>query len=251
MKNLFALGLAVMLTAGSGLARAQCAGSAAAASSTDPVSKEEITRQVPALNDLHEVIYTLWHEAYPAKDYAKIKELLPRADELTAKLDAATLPGILRDSQTAWDAGKAKLKDALAALHGAAGANDEPAMLAQVEAYHGAFEGLVRIVRPVVPELDSFHQELYRLYHYHAPAYDLEAIRADAAAMQAKIPPLKGAKLPARLAEKQKEFDAAVATLAGAVDDLVTTAKKDEKERVLAAVETVHMAYVKTEKIFE
>ena len=248
MKRMIALALAAVLLAAQ--ARAQCA-DGAPASSSGPVTKEEVTRQVPALNDLHEVIYTLWHEAYPAKDCKTIKELLPKADELTAKLDAAALPGILRDSQAAWDDGKVKLKDSLGALHRAADANDEPAMLTQVEAYHGAFEGLVRIVRPVVPELDAFHQDLYRLYHYHAPGYDLEAIRADAAAMQAKIVPLKGATLPSRLAEKQKDFEAAVATLEGTVGELVDAAKKDSKEKILAAVETVHMAYVKTEKVFE
>jgi hypothetical protein len=232
-------------------AHAQCAEHGAVASSDGAASQEEITRSVPALEDLHEVVRVLWHDAYPAKDYKTIKELLPRADELTAKLDAAPLPGIMRESQAKWDAGKATLKETLAALHKAADANDEPAMLAQTEAYHAAFEGLVRIVRPVVPELEAFHQELYKLYHYHLPGYDLEAIRADAAAMQAKISPLQGAKLPGRLAGKQKDFDAAVATLSGTVDDLVETAKKDNKEKISAAVETVHTAYVKTVAVFE
>lgn len=252
MKKLLAVLLAATVAGlNAPRAHAQCADHAAAASADAPVSKEEVTRQVPALNDLHEVVYQLWHEAYPAKDCKKIRELLPQADELTAKLDAAPLPGILRDSQPRWDAGKVKLKESLAALHTAADANDESAMLAQTEAYHAAFEGLVRVVRPVVPELDSFHEELYKLYHYHAPGYDLEAIRADAAAMQAKIPPLKDAKLPERLAGKQAEFTSAVGTLSGAVDDLVKTAKKDDREKILAAVETVHMAYVKAGNIFE
>ena len=234
-----------------GLLLIPCAAPAQDEAGATAISKEEITRQVPALNDLHEVIYQLWHEAYPAKNCTMIRDLLPQADSLTTRLDAAALPGILRDEQPAWDAGKKTLKASLAALHAAADANDEPAMLAQTEAYHAAFEVLVRVVRPVVPELDAFHQELYKLYHYHAPDYDLAAICADAAAMQEKIPPLSAAKLPERLADRQKSFDAAVAVLSGAVDDLAKTAKKDEKEKVLAAVETVHMAYVKTEKVFE
>jgi hypothetical protein len=245
MKKLLAVLLAATVAVGMvPRVHAQCAEHGSA-------SQEEVTRQVPALNDLHEVVYQLWHEAYPAKDYPKIKQLLPQADELTAKLDAAPLPGIMRESQSKWDAGKATLKETLAALHKAADADDEAAMLAQTEAYHAAFEGLVRIVRPVVPELEAFHQDLYQLYHYHMTGYELEAIRADAAAMQKKVAPLKSAKLPERLAQKQGDFDSAVVTLSGAVDNLVKTAKKDNRDKITAATEAVHTAYLKTVQVFE
>ena len=254
MKKVFALVLVVALAGwflcprGIG-ARAQASGEPPAPAGE--ISKDETTAKVPELDDLHEVIYQLWHEAYPEKNYQMIKDLLPQADDLTAKLDAAALPGILRDKQKQWDEGKVKLKDTLAALHKAAEANDEEAMLKQTEAYHAAYEGLVRTIRPVVPELDAFHQELYKLYHYHAPKYDLAAIRVQAKAMQERVPPLAAAKLPKRVADRQEAFDAAVKTLSSAVDDLVKTADKDDKDAVLAAVETVHMAYLKTEKIFD
>jgi hypothetical protein len=180
-----------------------------------------------------------------------IKELLPQADELTARLDAAVLPGILRDKQAAWDAGKARLKEALTGLHQVADANDEEGMLKATEDFHAAFEALVRTVRPVVPALETFHQELYKLYHYHAREYDLAAIRADAVAMKECMPPLAASTLPKRLADRQEAFSAAVGTLSSAVDELVTTAEKDDKDAILAAVEKVHAAYVKTAAIFD
>ena len=211
----------------------------------------EVTAQVPALDDLHEVIYQLWHEAYPAKNCAMIKALLPQADELTGKLDAAALPGILRDKQAQWDAGKVKLKESLAMLHSVADADDEEGMLKETEAYHAAFEGLVRIIRPIVPALDAFHQELYKLYHYHAPDYDLTAIRAQAKAMRERIPALAGATLPKRVADRQAAFEAAVKALSAEVDALIKTTGKDDRDAVLKAVEKVHSAYLKTEKIFE
>ncbi len=211
----------------------------------------ETTASVPALKDLHEVVYPLWHTAYPNKDYAMIKELLPEADELTAKLDEAKLPGILRDKQAAWDEGKAKLKASLQQLHAAVDANNEEEMLKQTEAFHAGFEGLMRTIRPMVPELDAFHQELYKLYHYYAPEYDLTQIRAAAAAMQEKIAPLKKCELPKRLADREKDFKVSVNALDAAVADLVKIAKTDDKEKVLSAVETVHTAYVQTEHIFD
>jgi hypothetical protein len=62
---------------------------------------------------------------------------------------------------------------------------------------------------------------------------------------------LKESQLPKRLAERQKEFDAAVVELEGAVNGLLVTSKTDDKEKVLAAVETVHSGYVKIEGMFD
>ena len=215
------------------------------------VTQEELAASVPALSDLHEVVYPLWHTAFPEKDYDLIKKLLPQADSLTAKLDEAKLPGILRDKQAAWDEGKTNLKSALQQLHSAADTNNQEEMLAQTEAFHGAFERLVRTIRPIVPELDAFHQEMYKLYHYYAPQYDLAQIRATVAAMQEKLPALKKSQLPKRLADRQKDFDAAVGQLEAAVTDLAKTAKTDDKKTVLAEVEKVHSAYQQAERVFE
>lgn len=214
-------------------------------------TETELSASVPELGDLHEVVYPLWHTAYPGKDYAMIKELIPQALDLTAKLDKAALPGILRDKQAAWDKGKLELQHSLQALDAAAEANNEEEMLKQTELFHANYEKLVRTIRPLTKELDAFHQELYKLYHYYAPQYDLAQIRTAAEAMQAKIDPLKKSQLPKKLVDRQKEFDAAVVELEKAVAGLVETAKKDSKEQVLAAVETVHSGYVKIEQMFD
>lgn len=218
---------------------------------TTECTEEELKSSVPALKDLHEVVYPLWHTAYPNEDYALIKELLPQADELVAKLDAAQLPGILRDKQKDWDKGKGELKTALAALHAAAEADNQEAMLKQTEAFHSAYERLVRTIRPIAPELDAFHQEMYKLYHYYAPEYDLTKIKEVVAAMQEKIPPLKKAQLSKRVADRQKKFDAAVAELETAVAALAGTVKTDDKDAVLKAVEKAHAAYQRTQEIFD
>jgi hypothetical protein len=214
-------------------------------------SEAELAASVPELSDLHEVVYPLWHTAYPAKDYAMIKELLPQARELTDKLDKAALPGILRDKQAEWDKGKLELQHSLQALDTAIKNNAEEEMLKQTELFHANYEKLVRTIRPLTKELDAFHQELYKVYHYYGPQYDLEQIRTGAAAMQAKIEPLKKSQLPKKLAERQKEFDAAVLELEKAVAGLVETAKTDSKEKVLASIETVHSGYVKIEGMFD
>ena len=124
-------------------------------------------------------------------------------------------------------------------------------MLNQTEAFHAGFERLMRIVRPVIPELDDFHKEMYKLYHYSAPNYDLEAIRSNVMAMQEKLLPLKEAPLPKRLADREDEFETAVIKLEAAVNELAEVMKDDDKDKILEAVEKAHTAYQKTEHIFD
>ncbi len=215
------------------------------------ITQEEITAAVPELNELHEVIYPLWHTAYPEKDYALIKELLPKAEALAAKVDAATLPGILRDKQADWETGKANLKTTLQSLKAAVEADDQEEMLKQTEAFHSAFERMVRTIRPLVKELEAFHQELYKLYHYYTPEYDLEKIRAAVPLMQEKIAALKEVTLPSRLADRQENFNTAVGALEAACGELAEIVTEDDQDKIKAAVEKVHTAYQNTEKIFD
>jgi hypothetical protein len=215
------------------------------------ISQEEITAAVPELSDLHEVIYPLWHTAYPEKDYALIKELLPQAEELADKVDKATLPGILRDKQADWETGKANLKTTLQDLKSAAETDNQEEMLKQTEAFHSAFERMVRTIRPMVKELEAFHQELYKLYHYYTPEYDLEKIRAAVPLMQERINALKEVSLPSRLADRQGDFDTAVQALDATCGELAEIVKEDDQEKIKAAVERVHTAYQSAEKIFD
>jgi hypothetical protein len=215
------------------------------------VTQEELTAAVPELSSLHEVIYPLWHTAYPNKDFALVKELLPQADELIAALDAAKLPGILRDKQAVWDEGKAALKDSLAELHTAVEADSGDDILKHLEAFHSGYERLVRTIRPMVAELDAFHQEMYKLYHYYAPGFELDNIRLAAAAMLEKMEPLKAAELPGRLSDRKEAFDQAALDLDAAVRELVEIAAGDDKDTILQAVEKVHTAYQNVEKIFD
>jgi hypothetical protein len=215
------------------------------------VSKEEVTATVPALAEMHKVVFPLWHQGYANKDFDLIKSLLPKADTLVAAVDAAQLPGILKDKQEKWNAEKANLDAALQGLHKAADANDQEGMLKQAEAFHMSYEGMVRTTRPALPELDAFHQELYKLYHYHMPAYDVAQIKADVAAMNGKMAALKSAKLPKRLEAKQAEFDSDVKELDQDMKQLDEKVKAESKEDIKAAVDKVHAAYQKLEKMFD
>jgi hypothetical protein len=70
----------------------------------------ETQPRVPELEKLHEVIYPMWHVAYPNRDTGKLRELWPDIQKDIAALEKAELPGILRDKKDAWQKGLESLK---------------------------------------------------------------------------------------------------------------------------------------------
>jgi uncharacterized coiled-coil DUF342 family protein len=215
------------------------------------VPEAEISASVPALDAVHDLVRPLWHDAFPQKDYDAIKELIPQLEERLGAVEAVELPGILREKEDQWVERREKLMERFTALKAAAEDDDQDSMLGQTEAFHLAYESLVRVIRPVVPELDAFHQEMYKLYHYYMPAYDVEKIRETAVAMQEKLGALEAVQLPERLSDKQDDFHASVAELANQVQALARSLESPDRDGVNAAIESVHAAYQDTEKIFD
>jgi hypothetical protein len=211
----------------------------------------DLTAEVPELDAVHEIMRPLWHDAFPAQDFMAIQEMVPQFEPLLAALDEAPLPGILRDEQAAWDAGKARLSESFAGLKSAAETGAEAEMLAYAEAFHGNYEGLVRIIRPLVPELDTFHQHLYGLYHHYGPGYDLEKIERSATDLFASVPALTDVQLPERLSEHQARFESAVRVLGESVDALLTSLEDPKRAEIEAAIENVHTTYTEAEGIFD
>ncbi|MCK7482691.1 MAG: hypothetical protein M0C28_40405 [Candidatus Moduliflexus flocculans] len=105
-----------------------------AAAAAVPALSQETESAVPELSAFHEVIYPIWHTAYPEKDIAMLKSLVPQVNELAAKVFAAKLPGILRDKQAKYDAGLAEFRKSVEAYNAAAKGSDDKAMLDAAEA---------------------------------------------------------------------------------------------------------------------
>lgn len=212
---------------------------------------QETESTVPELAAFHEVIYPIWHTAYPDKDIAMLKSLVPQVDELAAKVFAAKLPGILRDKQAKYDAGLAEFRKSVEAYDAAAKGADDQAMLAAAEALHAKYEMLVRILRPVLKEMDEFHKVLYVVFHKDLPAKDWAAVRAAAPDLKAKAEAIPAAKLSTRLQPKAEAFAAAAGELAKACDVLAKLGPKADGAAVEQAVLKVHDRYQALEKIFD
>lgn len=216
-----------------------------------PALAQETESTVPELTAFHEVVYPIWHTAYPEKDVAMLKSLVPQVNELAEKVFAARLPGILRDKQAKYDAGLAEFRKSVEAYNAAAKGSDDKAMLDAAELLHAKYEGLVRVLRPVLKEMDEFHKVLYVVYHKDLPDKKWDGVRAAAPDLKAKAEAVSGAALPARLQAKTEAFQAAAAGLLEAATALAALDSAADGAAVEKAVLKVHSRYQELEKVFD
>lgn len=214
--------------------------------------KHEVNSEVKELSEFHDVIYQIWHTAWPEKNIQLLKQLLPDVEKAYDKVKTAELPGILRDKKAKWDEGLKKFGASVAAYKDAAGKDNAQAFLNAAEKMHADYEALGKIVKPVLKEVDAFHQELYMMYHYYSSNFDLEKIKTSAETLKNKMVDLMAAKLTKRLESRQEKFDQARKELNDAVQKLNdVVAKTGDKKEITNAVDGVHYKYQELEKLFD
>jgi len=214
-------------------------------------TETETQPRVPELEKLHEVIYPMWHVAYPNRDTAKLRELWPALQKDIAALEKAELPGILRDKKDAWQKGLENLKATEKAYGEALDKGAAEDKLKAAEQLHWAYEVLMRTIRPRLKELNAFHTELYKIYHYYLPNKDQKSLNEILPALKARMDTLDRAVLPQRLAQKQETFAKARTELSKKVKRVVAVAPKGNWTRTKAAIEEMHTAYQALDKTFD
>jgi hypothetical protein len=208
--------------------------------------------RIPELDKMHEPIAALWHDAWPNKDLAKMKELLPDVEKAYDNLSGVTLPGILREKKAAWDEKLAALGASVNAYRSAAKEGTLQPVLDAVEKVHSGYEAMVRVIRPALKELDAFHQVLYVVHHYEMPAGDMAKLKASADSLSARMGTLSTAILPERLKAKDAQFQKARTALSETVTVFVQAVKNGvSKEELQKAEAAMHGRYQVLEKVFE
>jgi hypothetical protein len=216
-----------------------------------PLQTDETESTVKELSDFHEIIYPIWHTAYPEKDYAALREYAQEVNRLAKNLFDAELPGILRDKQAKWNKGLEQLKKTVEDYNIAAAGEDDQALLDAAEALHARFEMMVRIIRPVLKEIDDFHKVLYIAYHKYLPNKEYANIRSVTDDLILKAEAITNANLPKRLETKTDEFSSAAAELLESSRILKATCLTENGDAIEKAVESLHTKYQDLEKIFE
>lgn len=211
---------------------------------TSQPASGELKSEVPELIAFHEVIAELWHQAWPDKDAALMKKLLPKARTDFAAVQGARLAGILRDRQGAWDEGLKKMAAALESYGKAADSDNLQGMLDGVETLHAAFEQQMRIVRPPMKELEAVHVELYQIYHHALPDRKLDDLRAATGRMSARCAELVAAPPPRSYKGTPEALKEKSTALCAATTELVKASAGTDWKAIEVSVETVHSAYL-------
>jgi hypothetical protein len=210
----------------------------------------EIKAEVPALDDFHNVIYPIWHVAYPSKDYAALRSYVGDIDKGAQKIYDAKLPGILQDKQEMWDKGVDEFKVAAEEYKKIADGKDDEMLLKAAENLHSKYESLVHIIHPVLPELDQFHQVLYMIYHKYLPREDYQQIYLVSDDLVKKAEDLSKVTLNTKDDQLQKKFEKETTQLLHATQKLRDQSKGNDYELVKYGVEDVHRIYQKIEDLF-
>jgi len=220
-------------------------------SASCPLQEEETESRVEELSDFHEIIYPIWHTAYPEKDYAALREYVPEVNRLAKNVFNAKLPGILRDKKAKWDEGLEQFKKAVEDYNKAAAGENDQALLDAAEALHAKYEIMVRLIRPVLKEIDEFHKVLYVVYHKYLPNKEFDKIMSVSDDFILKAEAITKATLPKRLERKTEEFFAAAKDLLEASKKLKTTSSTQDPAAIEKAVEYLHTKYQDLENIFD
>jgi len=213
--------------------------------------KSETSGEIPALSAFHEIIYPIWHTAHPSKDYAALRSFVPQVDALASKIYTAELPAILHEKTAKWNEALAQFKAAVETYDKTAAGQDDAALLNAAEALHAKYEGLVRSIRPILPEMDLFHQALYVVYHKFAPEKQYDQISGATADLLAKAEAVAKARLPKSREAKSGAFKIAAAELVEAAKALDAAGKNHDHGGMEKGVDVLHAKYQALEKLFD
>ncbi len=217
------------------------------------IDSSEITSKIPELAEFHEIIFPIWHTAYPAKDINALKAYVPQIKVQMEALNKAVLPGILLDKENLWKKQLQQFNVAADNYYRAAGENDDEAMLASAEELHHNFEMMNRVIRPVLKEMDDYHQLLYVIYHKLYPDKKYDEIkgymdglieRADA------IRKYPHDKLKKRLGDNVSNFDPAASELYNSTVALKEVLNGDDILKKSEALQHMHSMYQNLEAVF-
>ncbi|MBX2992346.1 MAG: hypothetical protein KF749_14440 [Bacteroidetes bacterium] len=211
----------------------------------------ELKAEVPALKEFHAVIFQLWHTAWPEKDIAMLRSLLPEVEKHANAVSGAELPGIFRDKKEAWEKGVDQLQRIVANYKNAVKDENDKLLLDVAEKLHTQYEKLVRVMRPPLAELDAFHTVLYPLYHYYLPEYNIENIKGSVTELKEKMSLLNNATLPEKRKGIEPVFVEKRAALSVSVDALAAAIESNNKETITAAIEKLHTEYQVLEHVLE
>jgi hypothetical protein len=201
----------------------------------------------------HDVIYLIWHEAYPAKDTKALKGYVPEIKASMEKINNAKLPGIVREKENKWKEGLVTFNGAAEQYYKATEGTDDQAILDAAENLHSNFEMMVRILKPVMKEVDEYHKVLYVIYHKYYPDKkygEISNVMDDLISKADAITKVAEDKLQKRLKDKFASYGPAAKELYNNTVALKDVLKTSDSKQIDQAVDKMHSSYQKLEGLF-
>jgi hypothetical protein len=206
---------------------------------------------IKGLKEFHDVVYPVWHVAYPDKDYQTIRDAVPEFKKKMEAINKAELPGFFREKKENFEKKREALSLAVKDLDEKAKGNDNDALLKATENLHTAYEQVVRIFVPRVKELENFHLVLYPLWHEALPNKNFKAIIVATPALQEKMDTLMNVQLPEKLKEIAPKFIEKRKALKASVDELIKACNKKDNKKIEEKLDIMHTAYMELDGVFE
>ena len=231
------------------------------ASSVDSLAKtEEGVSSAPdtvdllkmAMEDFHELLATLWHEAFPENDFKTIREKTPLLQEKLMKLARVKLPDYLKEDIKKLESFLLKRQDLIVSVDQvvlAAADTVDSSLASAFEKMHWDYEELEKVFAVPIKELDSFHETLYFLWHKALPESDYDAIKDTAPILKAEIDSLMKVSLPYGCSVKKAEFEKRKSALKEAVYQLAEVCEKGSNQKIDEAVSLVHERFVELNRL--
>ncbi len=101
---------------------------------------------LPAMDNFHKVLYSVFHEYLPNEEWNKVKETIPAFQEKMALLNKAELPGRFKAKKAEFDQARSALSEKVDALGKLKNTNDNEKLKEAVLSMHNAYEKLEGIV---------------------------------------------------------------------------------------------------------
>jgi len=218
------------------------------------IDPAEISSKVQELTDFHDIIYPMWHEAYPSKDYNALKGFVPKIKSSIESINNAKLPGILREKETAWKSQLNELNISAQNYYAAASGSNNSELLSAAEKLHSSYEKMVMVLRPALKEIDDFHQTLYVIYHKLLPDSKYDEIAALTGTLVTKAEAIVNYpqdKLKTRLGDKLVTYNVSAKKLYDSVTNLKEVLKGNNPKENKEAVESMHKAYEDLDSLFK
>jgi hypothetical protein len=212
---------------------------------TDSTTQDTTDQLTKAMNDFHSILYPLWHESYPNKDYKSIREKAPLFQQKLMVLIRIPAPDNMEEAKReAFFTKRQELAFYVDQYIKAAADTVDSTLASAFEKMHWGYEELSKVFMVEIKQLDSFHETLYYLWHKALPEKDYEAVKKTVLVLKAEMDSLMLVKLPGSCYDIKDDFEAKRAALKDAVYQLVDVTQKGTEKQIDDALTLMHEKFM-------